>query len=406
MNKNIISLLVHDRYSNLEKWLHCWNICEHYDFELVVIHNVNTIGENDYKALCESNDVKYIQRLNVGYDIGIFQDICLERLDGFDNDWQMLLTIPDDFIPMTKNFVKDFVKVLNNDVHLVCTEISDEIKTHIRTVGFLITKEISKQITFDKEIITTKDDCYEFEHRSNNTLYDQIIRLGLNPKMANILENSPLWDINHRAYLNRWDEHNNVFYNTQKIAIICPIYKCYPQIISSMILQTHKDWELYLVHDGEADQFLRDYVALVNDDRIKFVETKERLNKYGHPIRADYLNKLKKSDCSYVLITNGDNYHTPNCLENMIKGFVDENVIATYCDAMVHSYFGHSVLVCQLEYGKIDCACVMIRKDVACNVGWNDVNNAPSDWTYFSDVAKTVGWDKFRKVSGCLLIHN
>jgi hypothetical protein len=405
MKKNYISLVVYDRYENLERWIHCWNLCNHHDFELVVIHNTDEIAENKFKELCESNDVKYIQRLNVGYDIGIFQDICLERLEGFDNDWGMLFSIPDDFIPMTKDFVKDFVKVLNKYVHLVCAEISDEYKTHIRTVGFLITKDISKVLTFDKDIITSKEDCYEFEHRSNNTLYEQVIRMGFNPQMANTLETSPLWDINHRASLNRWDEFNNVFYNTQKIAIICPIYKSYPQIISSMITQTHKDWELYLVHDGEADQFLRDYVNLVNDDRIKFIETEERLGSYGHPIRAKYLEKLKKSDCSYVLITNGDNYHTPNCLENMIKGF-DENVVATYCDFMAHSYFGWGIINCTMEYGKIDCACVMVRKDIACSVGWSDVINPPSDWTYFTDIANRVSWDKFRRVGGCLLVHN
>jgi hypothetical protein len=405
MKKNFISLVVYDRFSNLERWLHCWNLCEHHDFELVVIHNVDAIGENNFKDLCESYKVKYIQRLNVGYDIGIFQDICLERLEGFDNDWDMLFSIPDDFIPMTKNFVKDFVKVLNKDVHVVCTEISGEYKTHIRTVGFLITKDISRKLTFDRDYINTKDECYDFEHRSNNTLYDQIIRLGLNPLMASPLQVSPLWDINHRASLNRWEEFNNIFYNTKKIAIICPIYKYHPQIVSSMIMQTHKDWELYLVHDGEADQSLRDYISLVNDDRIKFVETSERLNKYGHPIRADYLNKLKSSDCSYVLITNGDNYHTPNCLENMISGF-DQNVVATYCDWMVHSYFGWSPMQCNLEYGKIDCACVMVRKDVACSVGWRDVDNPASDWTYFCDIANSHGWDKFRRVGGCLLIHN
>jgi len=405
MKNNFISLCIYNRYDNLQRWLHCWNLCEHHDFELVVIHNVDGIGENEYKALCESNGVKYIQRINVGYDIGIFQDICLERLEGFDNDWEMLFSIPDDFIPMKKNFVKDFIKVLNKDVHLVCTEISGEYKPHIRTVGFLITKDISKRIVFDKETITSKDDCYDFEHRSNNSLYDQILRMGLTPQMASNLETSPLWDMNHRASLNRWGEFNNVFFNTRKIAIICPIYKYYPQIISSMMMQTHKDWELYLVHDGEADQFIRDYVALVNDERIKFVETEERLGKYGHPIRAMYLEKLKKSDCSYVLITNGDNYHTPNCLENLING-LDENVVATYSAFMIHNYWGWDVKSCSMEFSKVDCACVLIRKDIACSVGWRDVNTEASDWTYFSDVANMVGWDKFKRVGGCLLVHN
>jgi hypothetical protein len=172
-----------------------------------------------------------------------------------------------------------------------------------------------------------------------------------------------------------------------------------------MMTQSHKDWELYLVHDGEADQFTRDYVNLINDDRIKFFETEKRINSYGHPIRAEYLNKLKTSDCDYVLITNADNYHTPNCLENLVNGF-DDTIMATYCESMVHSYVGWGVMNCSMQFGSVDCASVMVRKDIACNVGWRDTVSHSSDWTYFQDIANVVGWDKFRKVNGCLLIHN
>lgn len=402
--RNYICVVVYDRYQNLQRWLHCWNLCNHHDFELVIIHNTD-FEQPAYKDICDYYGVQYIQRVNLGFDTAPFQDICLERLEGFNNDWNKLMWATDDWFPMHKNFIKDYVNHLHNGVGVVCTEISDVVKRHIRTSAFLITKETSKKLTFDVDVITTKDHCYDFEHRSANALYEQIINMGLSVELVAPIHIAPIWDSGHRADLNRMDEHNSVFYSTQKVIIICPIYKCYPQIISSMILQTHKDWELNLIHDGEADQFLRDYVALVNDDRIKFVETKERVGNYGHSYRQQYLKELRKSDGDFIVITNGDNYHTPNFLESMVKGFKD-GVVATYCDSMVHSYFGWGIINCRMERGFIDCANVMVRKDVACYVGWNDIESHSSDWTYFEDIAKVHGWESFAQVYGCLLIHN
>ena len=404
MKSNYIALVVYDRYHNLERWLHCWNLCEHHDFKLVIIHNTDS-EQPRYRSLCEYYGVQYIQRQNVGYDTAPFQDICLERLEGFDNDWDKLMWATDDWFPMAKNFIKQYVNHYEEGVGVVCTEVSEQVKKHIRTSGFIISKEVSKRIIFDTDVIRSKEDCYMFEHLSNNALYEQIINMGLSVVLVAPLQNAPIWDSEHRASLNRMDEHNNVFYSTQKVIVLCLIYNSFPQIISSMITQSHKDWELYLIHDGEAPKDIIDYVNFANDDRIKFIQTNERIGNYGHPLRQKYLNELKTSDADYILITNGDNYHTPNCLEALVKGF-DANTIATYCDTMVHSYIEWKIIECKLERGYLDCACVMVRKDVACKVGWNDTTSHSSDWTYFEDIAKSYSWDNFKKVNGCLLIHN
>lgn len=405
MKKNYIAVIVYDRYHNLQRWLHCWNLCNHHDFELVIIHNSDVGEQPKYKEICDYYGVQYIVRRNEGYDTAPFQDICLERLEGFNNDWDKLMWATDDWFPMHKNFIKDYVNYMEDGVGVVCTEVSEQVKTHIRTSGFLITKEISKKIHFHSERIVSKQDCYNFEHAKPDAFYEQIMGMGLKVVMVAPLEKAPIWDSEHRASLNRMEEHNSVFYSSKKVAVICPIYKTYPQIISSMIAQTHKDWELHLIHDGEADEFLRKYVALVNDDRIKFVETEERIGNYGHLYRQKYLNDLRKSDADFIVITNGDNYHTPNYLENMLKGFKD-GVVATYSDSMVHSYYGWGIINCRMERGFIDCANVMVRKDVACHIGWNDTISHSSDWTYFEDIAKVHGWDSFAQVFGCLLIHN
>jgi hypothetical protein len=48
----------------------------------------------------------------------------------------------------------------------------------------------------------------------------------------------------------------------------------------------------------------------------------------------------------------------------------------------------------------------MVRKDVACSIGWNDIENPASDFSYFNDIARVHGWDKFKRVNGCLVVHN
>lgn len=405
MSKNFVCIIIHDRYYNLERWLHCWKRSLHHDFELVVIHNID-YDLTEYKDLCDKYNVKYIRRSNVGYDIGTFQDVCYERLEGFDNNWDKILWITDDWFPMDKNFIKQYVNHYQKGItEVVCTEISNECKRHIRTSGFLISKSLSKRLIFDTERIITKDDCYNFEHRSNNAFYEQVVNMGYRVEMVAPLNVAPLWDVNARANLNRMEEHNNLFYSNQKVIVICPIYFCFPQIISSMINQTHKDWELYLIHDGKGDKKITDYVKLIDDPRIIYIETNERSGNYGHSIRKDYLNKIRHSDGDFVLITNGDNYHTPNCLKTLIGGF-DSGVMATYCESMAHSYINWKIIESRLERGYLDCASVMVRKDIACLVGWNDVETHSADWNYFEDIANKVGWHTFRKVEGCLLIHN
>jgi len=405
MKKNYIALLVYNRLNNLKIWLNSWSRCNKHDFELVVIHNCDEDGF-EYKELCDYYGIQYIRRDNVGYDTAPFQDICLERLDGFDNDWDKLMWVTDDFIPMNKDFIKQYVNYfVEGSSEVIVTEISNDVKTHIRTSGFLISKNVSKKIIWDSEKVTTKDECYDFEHRSQNAFYEQVLRLGFTPIMVAPLNTSPLWDSDHRAFLNRMKEHETIFSPKNKVAIICPIYKCFPQIISSMICQTYKEWELYLIYDGIGEDYIKDYVEFYKDDRIKYIQSETRVANYGHPLRSQYLNNLKNSDCDFVVITNGDNYHTPNYLENLINGF-DDNTIATYCESMVHNYFGWGVIQVDLRCGFIDCACVMVKKDYACKVGWNDVVSHTADWKYFDDIGNAYGWDRWKKVNGCLLIHN
>jgi hypothetical protein len=51
MKKNYIAMVVYNRYHNLQRWLHCWNLCNKHDFELVVIHNSDSGVQPMYKDI-------------------------------------------------------------------------------------------------------------------------------------------------------------------------------------------------------------------------------------------------------------------------------------------------------------------------------------------------------------------
>lgn len=198
-----------------------------------------------------------------------------------------------------------------------------------------------------------------------------------------------------------------------KIAVICPIYGRFPTIISSMINQTHTNWELFILHDGPDFGGIGNLVAFINDKRIKFIEFESREGQWGHPLRKWALHNLCNicPDADYVLVTNDDNYHVPIYLEEMLKGF-DENILATYCSQFVHSYespqidgdYRYGVMLTRLELGFIDCACVLMKKNIAIESGWEDISHS-SDWTYFKRVIDRYGEESFKKIKGCLVVH-
>ena len=210
--KTIVAIIVWNRFENLSLWVNCWKQCLKSDAQLVVVHNLENENNNSkYSKLCKDNGILYVPRENKGFDIGAFQDVCKERLVNFPNQWDNLIWITDDCIPMSKDFVGQFLERLS-DNNLPCYEISDQVKRHIRTTGFLVTKDISKKLTFPKERIESREDCYQFEHKSEKAFYEQIVTMGRTPVMINNdLRLSPLWDAGVRGHLNLMRKHESIF---------------------------------------------------------------------------------------------------------------------------------------------------------------------------------------------------
>lgn len=404
--KVLVCIIVYDRIENIKKWLHCWSMCNTSNAELVVIHNHNE--SNEIEKECLSAGVKYIARINKGFDIGAFKDVCTGVVPVPEFDY--LLWVTDDVLPTKKDFIKQFISKMDVKTSVSCMEVSAEVRPHIRTTGFCMSKENIASLQF-ANTIETKEHCYQFEHRGKNTLYDQCVAMGNIVQISNI-ETSPLWDTgqNSRKAKTRYDRRSKEFQTefakrpTGKVVFICPIFNSFPEIVSSMINQTYKNWELILVHDGPNNTGLKKLIANIGDNRITYIETKERVSNWGHSLRSEYIQSLS-SDAAYVVVTNADNHHVPTYIEYMLKGFTNGQV-ATYCSHMVHSYKAHQVIPCRLERGYVDCAGVMVRADIARKIGWNNVTDHSADWLYFYDIAKAYGWERFAKVEGCLLIHN
>lgn len=403
--KTIVAIIVYNRFDNLKLWLNCWDQCDQTDAELVVIHNVDKLDENNvYLSLCKKHKVSYYPRQNKGMDIGAFKDLC-NGLIFYDETYDNLIWITDDTIPMSKDFVKQFTSKLTDKVGLTCMEIANyRAPLHVRTTGFCITKQVAEKLNFNN--ITTKEDCYFFEHRGGDkTLMRQVELMGLKCVMIMPLETSPLWDTHNRAQLKRMAEHEAVFgVKKSKVIIICPVYgDTYPQIISSLICQTYQNWELHLIHDGKNTT---NFMALLPDDkRIFYSEEPTHTGNYGHSIRAKYLQSLK-SKGDYVIISNIDNYYMPVFLEKAIATFkANPNTVATYCAQIVHNYTGFQVMNCRLKRGLIDSGQVMLKFEEAASVGWNSTHHS-ADWFFFEDVAKKYGVNSFVQFAGCLFTHN
>jgi hypothetical protein len=403
--------------------------------ELRFIHNVhqkNNVDKFKDKIGVRKN-VTYISRLNIGYDIGALQDVCRNRLQGFVNDFEYLLWFTDDTMPIRRDFLDAYLAPFEDKrVGLTCYEISPQIKKHIRTTGFCVKAETLQKLVFETSQIKTKDDCYKFEHRSmNRTLHHQISAMGLETRQIAPLKTSPVFDTEGGGM--QWTDRTKEFLRywefempPSKVAIIAPAFLKYPTIVASMMSQTYENWELHLVHAGPAPHDFPKFT----DDRIKFFATVQNRKNFGHPIRVDWLNKIRAKEivCDYVVVTNDDNYHVPHYLEKLVAPLdKEEKWIGSYCSTMVHNYAGvgkdyeptkdqtpgadhitdgYGIIECRPQQGFIDCAAALIRAELAGKCGWPSMRHS-SDWDYLEKIANTNGgWNRMRKVAGALLVHN
>lgn len=170
--------------------------------------------------------------------------------------------------------------------------------------------------------------------------------------------------------------------------------RCFVESIKS---QTNPSWRLLIIHDGpDIPEFLR---LEPTDDRIKILVTKERFNDWGHTLRDIGLRRIK-SDSAYTLITNADNYYTPNFIDEMC---MTGNEDLVYCNC-VHSHWKYEARETALHRRAIDIGAVVVNTKMAKQVGFKS-RLYYADWLYFDEIIKTCS-PTIRKVNKVLFVHN
>lgn len=181
------------------------------------------------------------------------------------------------------------------------------------------------------------------------------------------------------------------------------ILKCF---INSIKAQTNKNWRLFIIHDGINKSLYKKLFkqGYLDSENITFIHYPERTENYGHVLRKWSLKNVVKSE--YVLLTNGDNYYSPNMVDEVLNR--DEDFI--YFD-LVHSHGSkhntnkdtYGYMKTHLTRGVIDMGCVVIKSDLAKKVGF-DSSEYHADWIYFDSVLKLS--PTIFKIDKVLLVHN
>lgn len=187
-------------------------------------------------------------------------------------------------------------------------------------------------------------------------------------------------------------------------------YEQVPILAWSLLAQTYPNWRLYLYHDGPASHGEFSLRLLPRDWRIQYkVRTVNSGNRWGHPLRTEAIQQIKEGklfpETTHVVVTNADNYYVPGFCERMLRPFKNDPItIATYSQLLGHNYQDWRLIETQFMLGHCDPCAFMFRKEAACRFGWEGAEET-SDWNYVEKIYKTYK-HRFRKIDGCLVIHN
>lgn len=219
----LVGVVVYQRIDTIQKWLQAWNKSDKFGSKLAVFHNYDsTIDEKQKKVILDGNPDYYIQRKNIGCDLGALQDV----INGvYELDWDVIIWFCDDIIPMKKDFLRPFIeKITHADLVGACYEPANETNKnhHFRTVAFALRKDICKLLKFPANPMINRPHCFEMEHGSNNMTI-QIEKMAgraipaignpyPEPGYSHWPNNSDwLWDCHLLRHFNLWNKFEDEF---------------------------------------------------------------------------------------------------------------------------------------------------------------------------------------------------
>lgn len=181
------------------------------------------------------------------------------------------------------------------------------------------------------------------------------------------------------------------------------ILKCF---INSIKSQTSQNWKLTIIHDGPNEKLKNELITekYLDDEKITFIEHPYRTENYGHLLRKWALENLNLND--YVLITNGDNYYTPNMIAEVEKRNEDLiyfDLVHSHKTKVNHNQHTYGFMNSKLQSSHIDIGNVVIKSELAKKVGFNSTRFA-ADWDYINDVLQLN--PTIYKIEKILFVHN
>lgn len=198
------------------------------------------------------------------------------------------------------------------------------------------------------------------------------------------------------------------FDKNKKIRILVSSYLNFPFenrimtlhcLLYSLLSQTYQNFEIIVHHDGPLEnKSLKENIELL-DDRISFIETEERKNKWGFHER--HALAVKDDNADYILFTNDDNYYVPVFLESFINILIAKNRELVYCN-LIHSERSYGVIDAFPEIGYVDLGCFITSLRLIKETPWNSFTKE-ADGIYFKELASKTN---AIKINNILFVHN
>lgn len=177
------------------------------------------------------------------------------------------------------------------------------------------------------------------------------------------------------------------------------LYGC----VYSLVVQTHKNIEIYIHHDGPLnDTSIPDKIRAI-DDRVVFLDNLERVYRWGFPHRRP--TALIEPHADWIVFTNDDNYYLPKFCEIMLNTAFENNAGMVYCD-MLHTDCNTPITTHMSTYpspGWIDMGSFMTRTDIIEKTEWDNMDEPIADGIYAQKISQTTN---SVKAPGILYIHN
>jgi O-antigen biosynthesis protein len=233
---------------------------------------------------------------------------------------------------------------------------------------------------------------------------------GVNPLVHYALSPPPSWASltnckrRFRRHLREWDaEREGAFLDKLartplqidgiKVSIIMPTRNraaCIGQAISSVIAQSHSNWELVVIDDGSEDHTAQ-IVASFHDQRIRFAK-----NAAGRGVSAARNAGLSIATGEWLFFLDTDNRWRPHMLETLLKFAVMRGTNAAYCAANLSDDNNtQSVLYADFEMESclaqnyIDLNCFCVRR-AASTERFDESLRRLVDWDYILRIASNT----------------